>query len=332
MKKRITILGGGSWGTALAKLLSENGHMVTVWLRDEEQCRELTTERENKKYLPGVIIPDNIVFTSHINESLKDAEYILIVTPTQKIRSVLAQISNEYKKNKIIINASKGIEIGTMCLVSDIVREETEDCIFADLTGPSIAKEVVAKMPTAITVACKDKKAASDIQDMFMSSYFRVYTNDDVVGAELGGALKNIIALGAGISDGIGYGDNAKAALMNRGIVEIARLGIAMGADVETFFGLSGIGDLMVTCMSKFSRNWNAGYLIGQGYSKEDAAKKVGMVVEGISTTYAAYELSKKLNVEMPIVNAMYDLLENNVDVKETVNNLMLRDKKEEKL
>ncbi len=332
MKKRITILGGGSWGTALAKLLSENGHMVTVWLRDEEQCRELTTERENKKYLPGVIIPDNIVFTSNINESLKDAEYILIVTPTQKIRTVLKQIDSEYKKNKIIINASKGIEIGTMCLVSDIVREETEDCIFADLTGPSIAKEVVAKMPTAITGACKDNKAASDIQDMFMSSYFRVYTNDDVVGAELGGALKNIIALGAGISDGIGYGDNAKAALMNRGIVEIARLGIAMGADVETFFGLSGIGDLMVTCMSKFSRNWNAGYLIGQGYSKEDAAKKVGMVVEGISTTYAAYELSKKLNVEMPIVNAMYDLLENNVDVKETVNNLMLRDKKEEKL
>ncbi|WP_019228530.1 NAD(P)H-dependent glycerol-3-phosphate dehydrogenase [Sedimentibacter sp. B4] len=332
MKKRITLLGGGSWGTALAKLLSENGHTVTVWLRDEDQCRELTTERENKKYLPGVIIPDNIVFTSQINESLKDAEYILIVTPTQKIRSVLKQFNSEYKKNKIIINASKGIEIGTMCLVSDIVREETEDCIFADLTGPSIAKEVVAKMPTAITVACEDKKVASEIQDMFMSSYFRVYTNDDVVGAELGGALKNIIALGAGISDGIGYGDNAKAALMNRGIVEIARLGIAMGADVETFFGLSGIGDLMVTCMSKFSRNWNAGYLIGQGYSKEEAAKKVGMVVEGISTTYAAYELSKKLNVEMPIVNAMYDLLQNNADVKETVNKLMLRDKKEEKL
>jgi len=332
LKKRITLLGGGSWGTALAKLLSENGHTVTVWLRDEDQCRELTTERENKKYLPGVIIPDNIVFTSQINESLKDAEYILIVTPTQKIRSVLKQFNSEYKKNKIIINASKGIEIGTMCLVSDIVREETEDCIFADLTGPSIAKEVVAKMPTAITVACEDKKVASEIQDMFMSSYFRVYTNDDVVGAELGGALKNIIALGAGISDGIGYGDNAKAALMNRGIVEIARLGIAMGADVETFFGLSGIGDLMVTCMSKFSRNWNAGYLIGQGYSKEEAAKKVGMVVEGISTTYAAYELSKKLNVEMPIVNAMYDLLQNNADVKETVNKLMLRDKKEEKL
>ena len=332
MKKRITLLGGGSWGTALSKLLSENGHEVTVWLRDEIQCREMSTERVNKKYLPEVKIPENIVFTSDINGAVKNADYILIVTPTQIIRNVLRQINPEYKKGKVIINASKGIEIKTMSLVSDIVKEETEDCIFADLTGPSIAKEVVAKMPTAITVACEDKQVAEQIQDMFMSSYFRVYTNDDVVGAELGGALKNIIALGAGISDGIGYGDNAKAALMNRGIVEIARLGIAMGADIQTFFGLSGIGDLMVTCMSKFSRNWNAGYLIGQGYSKEEAVKKVGMVVEGISTTYAAYELAGKLNVEMPIVSAMYDVLENKKDVKETVNKLMLRDKKEEKL
>ena len=332
MKKKITLLGGGSWGTALSKLLSENGHEVTVWLRDEIQCREMSIERVNKKYLPEVRIPENIVFTSDINESVINADYILIVTPTQIIRNVLRQINPEYKKSKVIINASKGIEIKTMSLVSDIVKEETEDCIFVDLTGPSIAREVVAKMPTAITVACDDKEVAEQIQDIFMSSFFRVYTNDDVIGAELGGALKNIIALGAGISDGIGYGDNAKAALMNRGIVEIARLGIAMGADIQTFFGLSGIGDLMVTCMSKFSRNWNAGYLIGQGYSKEEAVKKVGMVVEGISTTYAAYELAGKLNVEMPIVSAMYDVLENKKDVKETVNKLMLRDKKEEKL
>ncbi|MEL7647010.1 MAG: NAD(P)H-dependent glycerol-3-phosphate dehydrogenase [Sedimentibacter sp.] len=332
MKKKITLLGGGSWGTALSKLLSENGHEVTVWLRDENQCIELRNERVNKKYMPDVKLPDDIVFTWDINEAVKDAEYILIVTPTQKIRSVLRQIKPELKTGRIIINASKGIEIGTMSLVSDIVEEETENCIFADLTGPTIAKEVVAKMPTAITVACKEKKVAEEIQDMFMTSYFRVYTNDDVIGAEIGGALKNIIALGAGISDGIGYGDNAKAALMNRGIVEIARLGTAMGADVKTFFGLSGIGDLMVTCMSKFSRNWNAGYLIGQGLSKDDAVKKVGMVVEGISTTYAVYELAEKLGVDMPIVSAMYEVLENNADVKETVNKLMLRDKKEEKL
>ena len=332
LKRKITLLGGGSWGTALSRLLSENGHQVTVWLRDEEQCRLLSTERVNKKYLPEVKIPENIVFTPNIDEAAKNAEILLIVTPTQMVRSVLRQISPEYKKDKIIINASKGIEIGTMYLVSDIVKEETSDCTFAVLSGPSHAEEVGLSLPTAITVACDSKEVAEEIQNAFMSSYFRVYTNDDVIGAELGGALKNIIALGAGISDGVGYGDNAKAALMNRGIVEIARLGIAMGADIHTFYGLSGIGDLIVTCTSKHSRNWNAGYLIGQGLSKNDAVKKIGMVVEGIPTTYAAYELSKKLKVEMPIVVAMYDVLENNADVKQTVNKLMLRDKKEEKL
>ena len=330
--KNITLLGGGSWGTALAKLLSENGHKVTVWLRDENQCETLRTERVNKKYLPKVQIPENIIFTSDINEAAKDAHILLLVTPTQMIRGVLKQIKDENKTDKIIINASKGIEIGTMCLVSDIVKEETINCTFAVLSGPSHAEEVGLSMPTAITIACDNKDAAEAIQDMFMSSYFRVYTNEDVIGAELGGALKNIIALGAGISDGVGYGDNAKAALMNRGIVEIARLGISMGADVHTFYGLSGIGDLIVTCTSQHSRNWNAGYLIGQGLSKDEAIKKIGMVVEGIPTTYAAYALSKKLNVDMPIVDAMYDVLENNADVKETVNKLMLRDKKEEKL
>ena len=332
MNKNITLLGGGSWGTALAKLLSENGHKVTVWLRDENQCQTLRTERVNKKYLPKVQIPENIVFTSDINKAVKDARILLLVTPTQMIRKVLKQIKEEYKRDKIIINASKGIEIGTMDLVSDIVKEETNNCTFAVLSGPSHAEEVGLSMPTAITIACENKDVAEEIQDMFMSTYFRVYTNEDVIGAELGGSLKNIIALGAGISDGIGYGDNAKAALMNRGIVEIARLGIAMGADVHTFYGLSGIGDLIVTCTSKHSRNWNAGYLIGQGLTKDEAIKKIGMVVEGIPTTYAAYELSKKLNVDMPIVDAMYDILENNADVKETVNKLMLRDKKEEKL
>jgi len=332
MNRKITLLGGGSWGTALAKLLSENGHKVTVWLRDENQCKELTQTRVNKKYLPNVRIPENILFISNINEAVKDAEILLLVIPTQMLRGVLRQIKDEYKANKIIINASKGIEIGTMNLVSGIVEEETENSTFAALSGPSHAEEVGLSMPTAITIACDNKDAAEEIQDMFMSSYFRVYTNDDVIGSELGGALKNIIALGAGISDGVGYGDNAKAALMNRGIVEIARLGIAMGADVHTFYGLSGIGDLIVTCTSKHSRNWNAGYLIGQGLTKDEAVKKIGMVVEGIPTTYAAYELSKKLNVDMPIVDAMYDILENNADVKETVNKLMLRDKKEEKL
>jgi glycerol-3-phosphate dehydrogenase (NAD(P)+) len=332
LNKNITLLGGGSWGTALSKLLSENGHNVTVWLRNEAQVRELTVNRVNERYLPKVRIPENIVFTSDINEAVKKAEILLLVIPTQMVRGVLRQIKDEYKDGKVIINASKGIEIGTMNLVSGIVKQETNNCTFAVLSGPSHAEEVGLSMPTAITIACENKDVAEEIQDMFMSSYFRVYTNDDVIGAELGGSLKNIIALGAGISDGVGYGDNAKAALMNRGIVEIARLGIAMGADAHTFYGLSGIGDLIVTCTSKHSRNWNAGYLIGQGLSKDEAIKKIGMIVEGIPTTYAAYELSKKINVDMPIVDAMYDILENDADVKETVNKLMLRDKKEEKL
>lgn len=332
MKTKITILGGGSWGTALAKLLAENNNDVTVWTRDEQQCKELSEERVNKKYLPNIVIPSNIVFTSDINEGVKDAKIILIVVPTQMIRSVLKQIDEENKKDKVIINASKGIEIGTLIRVSEIVAQETNNCIYAVLTGPTHAEEVGLSMPTAITVACDNKEIGELIQDIFMSSYFRVYTNDDIIGAELGGALKNIIALGAGISDGIGYGDNAKAALMNRGIVEIARLGVALGADVHTFSGLSGIGDLIVTCTSKHSRNYNAGYLIGKGLSKDEAVKKVGMVVEGISTTYAAYSLAKKLNIDMPIVNAMYDVLENDADVKDTVHMLMEREKKDEKI
>jgi len=331
MKANITILGGGSWGTALAKLLSENGNQVTVWLRDEKQCQELSRERVNKKYLPDVKIPSDIVFTSDLNESVNNAQIILIVTPTQIVRSVLKQIKDDYKTNKIVINASKGIEVGTLNRVSEIVAQETINCTFAVLTGPSHAEEVGMSMPTAITVACDDKDVCEMIQGLFMSSYFRVYTNDDIIGAELGGALKNIIALGAGISDGVGYGDNAKAALMNRGIVEIARLGVALGADIHTFSGLSGIGDLIVTCTSKHSRNRNAGFLIGQGFSKEEAIKSIGMVVEGISTTYATYNLAKKLNIDMPIVDAMYDILENNANVKETVNKLMLRERKDEK-
>jgi glycerol-3-phosphate dehydrogenase (NAD(P)+) len=250
MKTKIAILGGGSWGTALSKLLSENGHDVTVWLRDEKQCSELNELHINKKYLPEVKIPQNILFVSDINNAVRDSEIILIVTPTQHIRSVLRMIKDEYKTGKIIVNASKGIEVGTMNLVSEIVAQETISCTYAVISGPSHAEEVGMNLPTAVTVASDDKKVAEMLQDVFMSYYFRVYTNDDVKGVELGGALKNIIALGAGISDGVGYGDNAKAALMNRGIVEITRLGLAMGADIHTFSGLSGIGDLIATCTS----------------------------------------------------------------------------------
>lgn len=328
--KKVCVLGGGSWGTALAKVLCENGNDVTIWVRDKKQCDDIIASKVNKKYLPNVTLPEELKLTSNIENALVDAEIILIAVPTQKIREVLKSIDTKYITNKIIVNAAKGIEIGTLNTISEIVEQETNNCKYVMLSGPSHAEEVAIKMPTAITAASLDENASKLIQDLFMTSYLRVYTNSDVKGVELGGALKNIIALGAGISDGVGYGDNAKAALMTRGIVEISRLGVALGAQNSTFQGLSGIGDLIVTCTSKHSRNWNAGYLIGQGMTKDESIKKVGMVVEGITTTYAAYELCHKYHINMPIINAMHDILEKQENVKATVMKLMLRDKKDE--
>ena len=328
--KKIGVLGGGSWGTALAIVLCENKHDVKVWLRDEAQYSDIKATRINNKYLPNVILPESLYFTTNFEEALKDSEIILNTIPTQKIREVFRKIPKEFITDKIIINCSKGIELGTHSLISDIIKEESVNCDYVMFSGPSHAEEVSLRMPTAVVAASDNENAAKLAQDLFMTSFLRVYTNSDVKGVELGGALKNIIALGAGISDGVGFGDNAKAALMTRGVLEISRLGTCLGADFSTFQGLSGIGDLIVTCTSKHSRNRNAGFLIGQGLKKDEAIKKIGMVVEGITTTYAAYELSKENNVEMPIVEAMYDVLENSADVKETVTKLMLREKKDE--
>lgn len=328
--KKIAVLGGGSWGTALSKVLCENGHDVKVWLRDEAQCNDIRKTRINNKYLPDVILPSNLYFTTDMEEALGDSEIIVNVIPTQNIRKVFDKIPKEFIKNKIIINCSKGIELGTHYLISDIIKEESIDCDYVILSGPSHAEELGRGLATAVTVASESEEAAKTAQDIFMTSYFRVYTSRDVKGVELGGALKNIIALGAGISDGVGYGDNAKAALMTRGILEISRLGTCFGAELSTFQGLSGVGDLIATCTSQHSRNRNAGFLIGQGLKKDEAIEKIGMVVEGITTTYAAYELAKENNVDMPITYAMHDILENSTDVKETVTRLMLREKKDE--
>lgn len=328
--KKIAVLGGGSWGTALSKLLCENGHDVKVWLRDEAQCNDIRTTRINNKYLPKIILPESLYFTTDMAEALADSEIIINVIPTQNIRKVFEQIPKDFVSNKIIINCSKGIELGTHSLISDIIKEETINCDYVILSGPSHAEELALGLATAVTVASESEEAAMLAQDIFMTSYFRVYTSKDVKGVELGGALKNIIALGAGISDGVGYGDNAKAALMTRGILEISRLGACLGAEMSTFQGLSGVGDLIATCTSQHSRNRNAGLLIGQGLTKDEAIKKIGMVVEGISTTYAVYEVAKEKDVDMPIVFAMHDVLDNSVDVKETVTKLMLREKKEE--
>jgi len=327
---KVCVLGGGSWGTALAKVLNENGHDVLVWMRNEERCLEINENHVNRKYLPNVKLPNDLMFSTDIDECLKNVKYVLLAIPTQNIRKVLKSLKDEYKESKIFINVAKGIEIGTDCLISEIVEEETNNSTYVVLSGPSHAEEVGMKLPTVITSACLDNKIAKKVQDLFMNDYLRVYTNDDVRGVELGGALKNIIALGAGISDGVGFGDNAKAALITRGITEITRLGLRLGAKETTFAGLSGMGDLIVTCTSMHSRNRNCGYLIGQGKTKEDAIAEVGMVVEGITTTIAAHEISKKLNIEMPIVDAMYDIVENGVNVNEAVRKLMNRDKKGE--
>lgn len=330
MRHKIGVLGGGSWGTALAILLSKKGLEVDMWLRDERQIDDILENRENKKYLPGVEIPTNLNITGDIEKAIKNKDILLLATSSHGIREILFNKKDIINKEQIIVNVSKGIENNTLMRISEIVAEILPDNKYAILSGPSHAEEVAIGIPTTVVSASVDKDVAEYVQDVFMTPYFRVYTNPDVIGVELGGSLKNVIALAAGISDGLGYGDNTKAALMTRGIFEMARLGEKMGADSSTFSGLSGIGDLIVTCTSMLSRNRRAGILIGKGYSIEEAIKEVGMVVEGIKTTKSAYELAKKYGVDIPITEELYELLYNGSCVKESVPNLMGRDKKHE--
>ncbi|NLY77314.1 MAG: NAD(P)H-dependent glycerol-3-phosphate dehydrogenase [Tissierellia bacterium] len=327
---RIGILGGGSWGTALALQLNANSHPVDIWLRDHKQVEEITETRENKKYLPGVSIPEEIGISYDIEEVIYEKDIIVLAVPTHTIRQNLIDYKRLIHKDQILLNVAKGIENDTLYRVSQIVKDILPENPYAILSGPSHAEEVAKSMPTTVVAASESKKIAEYIQDIFMGPYFRVYTNPDVVGVELGGALKNVIALGAGISDGLGYGDNTKAAIMTRGIIEIARLGEAMGANRSTFSGLAGIGDLIVTCTSMHSRNRRAGILIGEGEALDKVTEKIGMVVEGIKTTKSAYELSIKYNVNMPITKEIYQVLYEGKDVKNSVYNLMLRDKKHE--
>ncbi|QQY78742.1 glycerol 3-phosphate dehydrogenase (NAD(P)+) [Keratinibaculum paraultunense] len=326
----IGVIGGGSWGTALAILLLNNGHNVDIWMRDSLQIQHVNEFHENKKYLPGITIPSNLKLTNDISKVIHDKQVIVLAIPSHGVRQILNDAKNIVDKDQVIVNVAKGIENNTLLRISQIVEEILPHNPYAVLSGPSHAEEVARNIPTAVVSASKDKEVAEYVQDIFMSSYFRVYTNLDVVGVELGGSLKNVIALGAGISDGLGYGDNTKAALMTRGIIEMARLGKKMGANSATFSGLSGIGDLIVTCTSMHSRNRKAGILIGQGKSLEEAINSVGMVVEGIKTAKSAYELAKREQVVMPITEEIYEVLYEGKDVKNSVNNLMLRDKKPE--
>lgn len=331
--KKITVVGAGSWGTALAMVLADNGHDVRLWGNRMELMNEINEKHENSRYLPGVTLPANIVAYSSLEEALAGVDTVLLVVPTKAYREVLGDMKELVSQPMTWIHASKGIEPGTSKRISEVIEEEIPAHLIRDvvvLSGPSHAEEVGLRQATTVTSAAKRMEAAEEVQDLFMNSYFRVYTNPDIVGVELGGALKNIIALAAGITDGLGLGDNAKAALMTRGLTEIARLGRKMGGNPLTFAGLTGMGDLIVTCTSVHSRNWRAGNLLGKGCSLNEVLDNMGMVVEGVRTTKAAHEMAKKMNVEMPITAALYDVLFNEKNVKDAVGTLMGRVRKHE--
>ena len=330
MSKRIGVLGGGSWGTALGILLANKGYDVYMWLRDEEQIMDINETRINNKYLPHITLPSNLKLTNDLEKVNFNKDAIVLSVGTHGIREVLSNCKSYIKKDQIIVNVSKGIENQSLLRISEIVKEIVPNSRYTVLSGPSHAEEVAKNMPTTVVSASESKEVAQYVQDLFITPSFRVYTNPDVIGVELGGALKNIIALGAGISDGSGWGDNTKAALMTRGIYEMARLGEKMGAQASTFLGLAGIGDLIVTCTSMLSRNRRAGILIGKGIKVEDAIKEIGMVVEGIKTTKSTFDLSKKYNIDMPIAEELYGVLYEGKDVKNSVSSLMVRDKKHE--
>lgn len=329
----ITVLGAGSWGTALAFVLAENGHDTLIWSHREDQAREITTEHTNKKYLPNQKLPTNLKATSSLKEAIQHSTIVVIAVPTKAFREVIANFLPFLHESKTFVHVSKGIEPDSLKRISEILEEDIPQSLresIVVLSGPSHAEEVVLNHPTTVTAASTNLEAAQKIQDIFMNEYFRVYTNQDVIGVELGGALKNVIALGAGISDGLGFGDNAKAALITRGLAEISRLGIKMGADPYTFIGLTGMGDLIVTCTSVHSRNWRAGNMLGQGKTLDEVLRDMGMVVEGVRTTKAAYQLSLQHDIEMPITTALYQVLFEDLSPKEGVGQLMLRTKKHE--
>lgn len=325
----ISVIGSGSWGTAVAIMLAENGHRVRLWSYFKEESEALEQYRENRPFLPGIPIPDAVSFTSDIR-TCRDADIMITASPSHAMRSTARQLAEVVKENQIILNIAKGLEEGTNATISRILKEEMPKCKIAVMSGPSHAEEVSRGIPTTNVVATEDENVAEFVQDIMMNPHFRVYTNPDVLGVELGGSLKNVIALCAGILDGMGLGDNTKAALMTRGIVEMSRLGKAMGAQEETFHGLSGIGDLIVTCTSMHSRNRRAGILIGQGMPVEEAQKEVKMVVEGVRTCRAAKALADQYHVEMPIVEQAYQVLFAHMPPEKAVENLMNRGKKHE--
>lgn len=327
---KIAVFGAGSWGTALAVSLAGGGHSVGIWDINAEHLAQMEQERENSRYLPGVKLPGGISIKKTPEEVLSQVELVVFSAPAQHFRSALTQAKPYLTKDMVLVNVAKGIEQKTLLRLSQIAEELAPGANYVALSGPSHAEEVGQGLPTTLVAASPNPALAELVQDVFMSKRLRVYTNTDLVGVELGGALKNIIALGAGISDGMGFGDNAKAALMTRGLTEITRLGIELGALESTFAGLTGVGDLIVTCTSMHSRNRRCGIMIGEGMNPKDAIQKVGMVVEGVYTTEAAYQLAKKMGVEMPITEKIYQVIQGKLDARDAVTQLMSREKKHE--
>lgn len=328
--KKIGVIGAGSFGTALALTLVNKGHQVRIWSRDRQQLDLMKETRENPKFLPGVVLPEALEMAYTLEDAMKGADIVLFGVPAQAFRSVFAAASEFLDPQTIVVNVAKGIEMGTLLRLSQVAKEVKPDVRYVTLSGPSHAEEVARNLPTTVAVAADDEALALEVQEAFITERFRVYTNQDVAGVELGGSLKNIIALGAGISDGMGFGDNAKAALMTRGITEMCRLGSTLGADLTTFSGLTGIGDLIVTCTSMHSRNRRCGILIGQGMAPADAVKEIGMVVEGITTAEAAYALARKEGIEMPITECIYKVIHGEMDARYAVPYLMERGMKNE--
>ncbi|MDO4328260.1 MAG: NAD(P)H-dependent glycerol-3-phosphate dehydrogenase [Lachnospiraceae bacterium] len=325
----IGVIGSGTWGTALAVLLEAKGHQVTIWSAIEKEVESLSKERKHPN-LPGIVIPEAIQITGKLEEAMKEKTLLVMAVPSVFVRSTASKMKPWCRKGQVIVDVAKGIEESTLMTLSQVIEDELPQADVAVLSGPSHAEEVSRGLPTTCVAGAHSRETAELIQDIFMNEVFRVYTSPDMLGIELGGSLKNVIALAAGAADGLGYGDNTKAALITRGIAEIARLGTAMGGRFETFCGLTGIGDLIVTCASMHSRNRRAGILIGQGKTMEEAMAEVHMVVEGVYSAKAALALAKKYHQSMPIVEQVNQVLFEGKPAREAVNDLMLRDKRTE--
>lgn len=326
----ISIIGAGSWGTALSVVLHKNGHKITIWSALAQEIEMLKEKHEQVEKLPGVILPDDIVFTTDLKEAISGKDMLVLAVPSPFTRSTAKSMQPFVEENQLIVSVAKGIEEDTLMTLSAVIKDEIPQCEVAVLCGPSHAEEVGAELPTTLVAGAAKRETAELIQNTFMSEVLRIYTSPDMLGMEIGASLKNVIALAAGMADGLGYGDNTKAALITRGISEMGRLAVAMGAKFETISGLTGMGDLIVTCASKHSRNRKAGYLMGQGCTMQQAMDEVKMVVEGVYSAKAALALAHKYQVSMPIIEQVNEVLFEDKSVREAVTELMMRDKKME--